>query len=74
MFGLTPEGEKNYALVDSYGLSGYYQYEVGNIIIHDFEMPSVIDKVLVFISENDWILGHEEDYYYVTNAADFKNW
>ncbi len=70
--GLTELSRKTYAMFDSYGLSSFYQFEVGNLIIYPDEMTTDVQrKVLEFIKENcQYTLGYEENFYYVSKFDD----
>lgn len=74
IYGLTPKGEESYELAERYGFAEFYQFEVGNIIIPETNFLRVANQALKLIRENDWILGYEEGYYYITEAEEFQNW
>ena len=71
---LTELGKARMQLADKYLIGRFYQPEVGNIVIPDRETnPTVMENVLLFVQENtDWVLGHEDDYWYITSLEDLQ--
>ena len=74
IFGMTEVGKKRYDLAVAYKLDEFYQVHSGNIIIPEEEFKEPITRyVMIFLKDNSkWVLGHEEDYWFLTTLADIK--
>ena len=62
---------EDYELVSAYGLGDYFTPN-GTVVIMDSEWYSeTAEKVAAFIKDNnDWVTGHEANYYFVANKLD----
>lgn len=74
MFYLTAEGKARLDLMTTYHLENFYQDVIGNVIIADDMFNSEICRyALLFIKDNsNWVLGHENGYYYISNINEIK--
>ena len=67
----TTEGQKILELTKIYSLSRFYNIFSGNIVIPDTDLPIVAVSVRQFLKDHtEWVLGHEEDYWYITQIKD----
>ena len=74
MIGMTEIGKARYDLISKYNLDEFYQVQNGNVIIPNDDFKEPISRfVLIFSKDNpNWVLGHAEDYWYLTTLADIK--
>lgn len=74
MYGMTDLGKARYELVLRYNLDDFYQLHNGNVIIPNEAFREPVSRcVMVFLKDNPkWVLGHEENYWYLTTLADIK--
>lgn len=59
---MTAEGQKLFNTACEYGLGGFYQAEVGNLIIEPSKLTiDVMHDVLRFLSDHtEWVMGYED--------------
>lgn len=72
---MTEQGKARLQLARQYYLGGYYQENVGNLILDEeaLTLPATREAVLKFLHDNeDWVLGYEtnaynEGYWHITH-------
>ena len=71
---MTDLGRQRYELISKYHLDEYYQVIMGNLIIPNDSLNDFTLKcILIFLKDNpEWVLGHEENYWYVNTLDDLK--
>ena len=74
---ITEEGIKRLVRAEAFGLDRYYQEQVGNIIIPEWQFTDTIQtRVFAFLRNNpDWVLGYENPdgdngYYWINTRED----
>jgi hypothetical protein len=75
-YNLTELGRQRLDLISKYNLEPYFQPQTGNVIIPNEEFKEPITRyVMIFLKDNlcnKWVLGHEEDYWFLTTLSDIK--